>query len=314
LHFNITRRYTVKNGEIMIRILKILILIVISTIFLQNCSSSKEILSDFANHKNEFLERLRAFPDYEYEDSSDYPRFKYSEATDSNLVEIRKTYELDKIAGDGDEITRMINLMKWVHSTIRHDGATKNPSPKNTKNIIKVCKTEDRAVNCRMLAIVLNEVYLSMGFKSRFITCEPMEKNFNDCHVINAVYSNELKKWIYMDPTFSVYMKNEEGEYLGIQEVRDYFINNKKVIVNEEINWNGEPYSKEKYLSYMAKNLFRLESPLKSAYNYESESGREYFELVPKNYSVFTLKRMLSEMFTSVDYNTTSNPDYFWER
>jgi len=73
----------------MIRILKILILIVISTIFLQNCSSSKEILSDFANHKNEFLERLRAFPDYEYEDSSDYPRFKYSEATDSNLVEIR---------------------------------------------------------------------------------------------------------------------------------------------------------------------------------------------------------------------------------
>lgn len=59
------------------------------------------------------------------------------------------------------------------------------------------------------MAQMLNECYLAMGFKSRFITCMP-KVMINDCHVINAVYSNTLNKWLWMDPTFNAYVTDEK--------------------------------------------------------------------------------------------------------
>jgi hypothetical protein len=73
---------------------------------------------------------------------------------------------------------------------------SRNPAVKNAMSMIAVCKRDNRGLNCRGLATVLNECYLAMGFKSRFVTCLPKDSlNIDpDCHVINAVYSNTLKK------------------------------------------------------------------------------------------------------------------------
>ena len=55
-------------------------------------------------------------------------------------------------------------------------------------------KSTGKGVNCRHLAIAFNEMYLSMGIKSRYVTCMPKDPNDNDCHVINSVYSQQLNK------------------------------------------------------------------------------------------------------------------------
>lgn len=91
-----------------------------------------------------------------------------------------------------------------------------------------------------MMATILNECYLSLGFKSRYITCMPKETEFDDCHVINMVYSNDLKRWIWVDPTFDVYVMDEKGELLGLKEVRERLTNGKMLILNPEANWNRE--------------------------------------------------------------------------
>ena len=49
------------------------------------------------------------------------PRFTYAEPTDSGLVVIREFFNLDSIAGKGDEISRMKNLLYWFHDAIRHE-------------------------------------------------------------------------------------------------------------------------------------------------------------------------------------------------
>ncbi|MEJ2627823.1 MAG: transglutaminase domain-containing protein [bacterium] len=139
-----------------------------------------------------YLDIIKSYPDYEYENTNHLPQFTYADSSDVNLVALKDTFNLEEIAGKGDEISQIVNLMEWVHTTIRHDGSSQNPYPRNTFNIIKVCKEENRGVNCRMLAIVLNEIYLSCGFKSRYVTCKPAEKDFDDCHVINSVYSYQL--------------------------------------------------------------------------------------------------------------------------
>lgn len=181
-------------------------------------------------YKMPYLEKLKMAAKYNLSDNRFVPKFSYQSMENPNLVKIRKDLKLDSIAGTGNEISRILNLMHWVHNIVRHDGNSDNPTLKNAIELIKVCKAEKRGVNCRMMATVLNECYLAMGIKSRYVTCMPKETQFSDCHVINMVYSNDLKKWIWVDPTFDAYVMNEKGELLGLSEVRERLINGKTLI------------------------------------------------------------------------------------
>lgn len=129
----------------------------------------------------------------------------------------------------------------------------------NAIYMAEACKDGSRGLNCRGLATVLNECYLAMGFKSRFVTCMP-KVYINDCHVINTVYSNTLDKWIWVDPTNNAWVMDENGTLLSIQEVRERLRNGQPLVLNEKANWNNKSkQTKEEYLeNYMAKNLYTI--------------------------------------------------------
>ena len=253
----------------------------------------------------DFLFVLKGSDGYNNHLTKKYVKFTYLGADDPNLTRIRQHFNLDSIAGKGDEISQIKNLMTWVHNRVRHDGNSSNPSPRNAIDIVRVCDTEDRGVNCRMMATILNECYLAMGFKSRFITCMPKEY-ISDCHVINAVFSKTLKKWLWMDPTFNAYVSDENGILLSIAEVRERLRSDKPLVLNEDANWNNETkQTKEYYLdSYMAKNLYWLTTTLHSGYNIETDKTTGgYINLFPSGFS------------TSYDTNgiITTNDKLFWE-
>lgn len=271
-------------------------------------------------YKMPYLEKLKNAEKYNLSDNRFIPKFEYQSMDNPNLARIRNDFKLDSIAGNGNEVSKILNLLHWVHNIIRHDGSSSNPTLKNAIDLIKVCKTEKRGVNCRMMATILNECYLSMGIKSRYVTCMPKETEFDDCHVINMVYSNDLKKWIWIDPTFDAYVMNEKGELLGLGEVRERLINGKTLILNPEANWNKKKsQTKEYYLeTYMAKNLYRLETPLVSEYDSETwKSGKEitYVELIPLDGIVQTpQKNEQTNTKTGVKFThcKTNNPNLFW--
>lgn len=253
----------------------------------------------------DFLQVLKDASDYNNDLPKEKIQFTYLDASDPDLVHIRQYFNLDSIAGKGDEISQIKNLMTWVHNRVRHDGSSLNPSPRNAINIVKVCDAENRGVNCRMMATMLNECYLAMGFKSRFITCMP-EEYISDCHVINSVYSKTLNKWLWMDPTFNAYVSDEKGNLLSIAEVRERLRTDKPVVLNEDANWNNQnKQTKEYYLdSYMAKNLYWLTSPLHNGYNVETAGTTGgYLNLYPVGYIPNPERN---------DYKTT-NDKLFWE-
>jgi hypothetical protein len=284
-------------------------------------NDSKKAYTQIA-YKQTYLQKLQNAEKYDYSDNRFIPNFSYQSSDHPNLIKIRKELKLDSIAGTGNETSKIINLMHWVHSIIRHDGsAPTNPASKNAIDIIKVCKTENRGVNCRMMATVLNECYLSMGLKSRFVTCMPKETIFEDCHVINMVYSNDLKKWIWIDPTFDAYVMNEKGELLGLAEVRERLINGKTLLLNPDANWNRKSsQTKEYYLeTYMAKNLYRMRTQLVSEYNSETmNNGKEitYVELLPLDgIEQNPQKKEETNKNTGLKstYYITNNPNIFWQ-
>lgn len=260
---------------------------------------------------------------YDYTDKRKLPKFEYQQKEASELLNLRKKYNLDNIAGDAGEVTQIINLMRWVHDNIKHDGGVNGKmTSNNAQSLITKCINENSGLNCRGLATILNEFYLSMGFHSRIVTCLPKDSLGidDDCHVINAVYSYTLKKWIWMDPTNNAYVMNEKGELLSIQEVRSKIINNEMLILNPDANWNNkERTTKNQYLYYyMAKNLYKLKCPVVSQYNMEKPLvGKtiEYIELLPVAYfKQKPDKEIITNHHSGVTYTTykTNNPDLFW--
>jgi len=280
------------------------------------------IVCDESKFPKDYLSILKKGKKYNFDEKRDIPKFTYQKPDNPNLMELRKGFKLDSIAGTGNEISKILNLMHWIHQLIPHDGQHENPTVKNAMSMITVCKKDNRGLNCRGLGTVLNECYLSMGFKSRFITCMPKDTIFDDCHVINVVYSNDLGKWIWLDPTNDAYVMNETGELLSVEEVRDRVISGKPLILNPTANWNNKvSTTKKDYLyNYMAKNLYRIECPLNSEYNVETRVNGmkyEYVELLPLDgYRQTPVIRNVTNKInntTFINY-TTNNPKVFWAK
>jgi hypothetical protein len=213
--------------------------------------------TDFANIRNELKfkqigESLRSVGDYKYilkkgekynaNDSRRVPAFTYQSSKDAHLVALRKNFKLDSIAGKGDEAFKAVNLLKWVHNTINHDGQHESGIKLiNAPEIIKTATSKKIGVSCGELATTLNECYLAMGWKSRKVYCLPKDSlNIDyDSHVINIVYLPSLNKWVWMDPTNNAYVTDENMNLLGIADVRERLITNKPLILNADANWNN---------------------------------------------------------------------------
>ncbi len=110
----------------------------------------------------------------------------------------------------------------------------------------------------------------------------PKDLADHDCHVITSVYLPELQKWVWMDPTFQGYMRDDHGNLLGIDEVRARLIAGQPVLPAEELDWNGAPYRAASYLRYMTKNLYWFTVPVDSRSDLESHGHKgAYASLVP---------------------------------
>lgn len=248
---------------------------------------------------------LKQAKPYDRTEKLDQP-FTYEAATSADLVRLKEFFHLDSIAGNGDEISRIKNIMYWLHDQIPHDGMNGFPNncPRNAIDLYKACKAQGRGLNCRGLAIVLSECYLAMGWPARFITCQPKAYETDpDCHVIDMVWSRTLNKWIWMDPTFAAYLTDENGLLLHPGEVRQRLIEGRPLVLNKDANWNHKNNeSKEAYLNYMAKNLYFL-----STYQWNG------FEVEGSNHTNTNLT--LSPKGTQFKWGTSIHNDaYFWQK
>ena len=250
---------------------------------------------------------------YQKETKDSLPEFTYQSAKSDNLKQVRNFFSLDSIAGNGDEISKILNILKWTHNNIRHDGSNWALAEFDAIDLYNYYKATGKGINCRQLAQTLNEMYLSMGIPSRYVTCMPKNPKDPDCHVINSVWSSQLQKWIWIDPTFYAYVKDENGNLLGIAEVRERLINNKPLVLNEDANWNNQtPQTKEKYLeSYMAKNLYWIQCVDYSRFNAESRyrnTENKNVALLPLGFEIDLPQGIINPKYV------THDPDYFWQK
>jgi hypothetical protein len=250
------------------------------------------------------LEILKTAGKYDYTDNRSILEYRYPSANDPNLVTLREIFNLDSIAGTADEISRILNLLHWVHYTFQYDGTKETPEHDGIADLMIKCLENHQTMHCGALASVLNNCYLAVGLKSRQVVCLPKDSTDMDCHSINTVFSITLNKWIWIDPTNNAYIMDEKGGLLSIAEVRERLIKKKPLILNPDANVNRLFHVvKEYYLyEYMAKNLYAFQC-------YAEQEGDNYSNLLlPLDYKGVIPRTRMNHP------KCTHNPDIFWSK
>ena len=220
--------------------------------------------------------------------------FSYAAPTDENLQKLRSTYDLDTIAGGGPETERLINLLRWVYQLTGHANEPEIPEERNALNLIPLARDQHMLINCYLKTVILNEVYLAMGFESRQTHLWPAENEDEESHYITSVYSRTLGRWILMDPDFGVYATDDQGAILGVAEIRSRLIAGRPVAVRPvdpppsflaRVWSNVQDFvDGTSYLWYLQKNLFKIECPQNNLFNLAAVPNRVYFQLIPDGY------------------------------
>ena len=254
---------------------------------------------------------------YDAKQKKDFPDFTYQSATDPHLKELRETFNLDSVAGKGSDVTRAIRLLNWMHNMVPHDDVA-NLKVLNAENIINTYQKTKYAQGCYGLSISMNEIFLSMGFKSRSVICFSNLPVSRGGHVINSIYLESLKKWVWMDPQENAYVMDEKGNLLGIAEVRERLVHGRPLVLNPAANYHNVPTKKEVYLyQFMAEHIYRMICPLHSEYNSQTrEDGKdmEYVELLPLNSRVPAIDGFETSKYPTYKVTSyhTNNSVLFW--
>ena len=86
--------------------------------------------------KPSYLDKLKGASKYNFNDNREIPKFSYQDQSNPNLVALRKGFNLDSIAGYGNDVSKILNLLHWIHNLIPHDGNHENPTIKNAISMI----------------------------------------------------------------------------------------------------------------------------------------------------------------------------------
>lgn len=212
------------------------------------------------------------------------------------LVELRTRYGLVDLISGMAELPATLKLLAWAYTAVEYDGCSTNPDPPNSLNILDGWVREKRAVNCRMKAILLNEIYLSLEYRSRYITCMPAVAD-GDCHVVVMVYIASLGRWITVDPTQNTYFTDPDGAIINIFQARQMYrdgsvpgLHHIERPLSAPLYCGGIECGSfdEFYLLYMSKNCFRFACPVASEFGYEARPDAQFIYLSPPGYDPAT--------------------------
>ena len=221
--------------------------------------------------------------------------------------EIMEYFSLDTLYDAGASTwEKTLAIGKFVATNIPHDNQKEYPKYVNAIGLWEYTKTVAPAFNCRLHSILTYELLTAAGIKARYITCLPYDRNDNDCHVVNEVWLPEIGKWVMIDTDMKRYVADREGNLLSLAEIREHFINDKKLVVYHNFD---NPSSKISYYhAYMAKNTYWFccwgdLGFYQEDYNTfpESKLRSRYYALVPEGFETFSGKEI-----------TTHDPEQFW--
>ena len=196
-----------------------------------------------------------------------------------------------------DEI--VFKMLAFVCDHFGHDGGCRLTDKRNISGLIEFCESNDNKANCRGLAMLLASLLRLVGVKARHITCMPYEDPFSDCHVVVDCLLPSGKR-VLLDPTWRMYLKDAEGEYVSLARFRELLLSGETVFANADASYNGGGFDLEFYRNYMTKNTIRFSRGTVYKDGLDDYAVRALV-LVPANYPVKNFARLNQKDFVFDD-------------
>ena len=220
---------------------------------------------------------------------------------------LREKYHVSEIAGNGDDFSKAIKLMKWVHDNVQHcGGGGEVEVSKDAVSILSYSfgKGQMPGIFCYHIAIVFTECCLAAGLTARTIHCKPYSPNDVDTHVVSMVYITNTNKWVLFDPNNNAYFTDKNGNALSPTDAR-------RLMGRDEICVCGSPKDNPcGYKQYMAKNLFYIKFWAVNTFGTDSAENQQVYFLAPLGFNI--RKREIAYC----EYAISINPEEYrknWE-
>lgn len=186
-------------------------------------------------------------------------------------------------AAGTDEV--VFKILDFVCDNFGHGGSVGlPPNSRKITDMIAFCESHDGQTNCRGLSLLLASLLRLYSVKARHITCMPYEDPFDDCHVVVDCLLPSGKR-IMLDPSWRLFFKDAEGEYVSLERLRNILIADEPLFANADASHNEEGFDEEYYRNYMTKNTFRFSRGTLFADGLDERAARRV-ELVPADYPV----------------------------
>ncbi len=122
-------------------------------------SAYTQIKYEAETSQSSYLTILKKGSKYDSKDNRPILKWTYKSEQSPELVQMRQVFNLDSIAGAGDELSKIFNLLHWVHNSFRFDGTKELPAYDGIVDLMTKCYNSNHTMYCGALASVLNECY-----------------------------------------------------------------------------------------------------------------------------------------------------------
>ncbi len=198
--------------------------------------------------------------------------------------ELKEKYDLKKIAGDGSDLSKSINLLHFLSPRLAHSPFYDNHIKCNALDLLDYSlNNKEHGINCLNKSKILQECCLALGIYARRVTIIPYSPFDLDNHVVVEVYDN---KWVMLDPSTDGICVDENRNLLSLFEIREKLANNEFVTYtksNDELD--DLKKLREKYIdmtTYICKNSFYFVVDEDSTFGYTNQT----LTFAPVNYSI----------------------------
>lgn len=147
-----------------------------------------------------------------------YPADAVSSATLADL----RAYVLKRVDLKAeDDPGVIVQALGWVGAQWDHDGMNEPRPGASALEILTDVHEKGARYRCVEYGVVLADLLKSLGYVTRKVSLKSVDApygGFGQGHVATEVWSNRLRKWIFVDPQFGVY-PTRQGLSLNFDEM-----------------------------------------------------------------------------------------------
>lgn len=228
-------------------------------------------------------------------------RFIY-DYTDERLQTLRDICNLDSLAGNGSEFTKMLRITFGI-ARVLELGPSSNIDSFHAIEVLNKTKQGFKS-NCLVASTVLSECFLSMGYIARVVRCMPMDLRFNECHCMTIAYVKDMNRFIAFDAAMGGCYIDSKGTPLGISDIRKNIIEGKEFHIRSVFKIQDK-----NIIAYLCKNMIRFQSHAVSKYGNEITRSSNIINLNP---ITIPLRDKHSDC-TQCTHKYIYNDNCFWE-